>query len=247
MRMLAFAHRNLLETLRDKLNLFFGVLFPLLILLLLHLIGSNVPPEAGAAFALPLLTPGIAVFGLSFVALFSGMLIAKDRASMFMTRLFATPMTSADFILGYTLPAVPLALLQGLCCYLCALLFGMKFSCGILVSLLLELPAALLFIGIGLLCGTFFTDRQVGGICGALLTNLSAWLSGIWFDLSLLGKTVQKIAEALPFANAVTAVRAAVAGDYAAALRPTLIVLAYALITLLIAVLCFRRKMKAGA
>ncbi len=26
------------------------------------------------------------------------------------------------------------------------------------------------------------TDKQVGGICGAALTNLSGWLSGIWFD-----------------------------------------------------------------
>lgn len=88
MKTLSFSVRNTKEILRDKLNLAFGLGFPVVVLLL-SLIQSNIPVEL---FAIDKLAPGIAVFGLSFISLFSGMLIAKDRTSAFMLRLFASPM-----------------------------------------------------------------------------------------------------------------------------------------------------------
>jgi len=87
-KLLAFASRNSKEILRDKLNLAFGIGFPVVLLLLLTAIQSNIPVPL---FVIDHLAPGIAVFGLSFVSLFSGMLIAKDRTSSFMLRLFTSP------------------------------------------------------------------------------------------------------------------------------------------------------------
>ena len=190
------------------------------------------------------LSPGIAVFGLSFITLFSATVIAKDRKSSLMQRLYTTPMTPADFILGYTLPLLPVALAEGIVCYLFAILLGLELGAGLLLAIVMLLPVSLFYIAIGLLCGSIFNDKQVGGICGALLTNLSAWLSGIWFDLELVGGVFQRIAYALPFVHAVELERAAVAGQYTEMLSHLWWVLGYATAALLVAVLVFLRQMR---
>ena len=243
-----FAGRNLKEMLRDRLNLFFGLAFPLLILVLLYVLNRNIPAEANMSlFKLQNLTPGVAVFGLSFVSLFGGMLIARDRSEAFLLRLYSSPLRASDYIAGYTLPLVPLAVGQSVCCFAAAFILGLQCSLGgVLICLAVLLPAAVLFIGIGLLCGSCMTDKQVGGICGALLTNLSAWLSGTWFSLDLFGVVGKKIAYLLPFANAVDAARAAVGGDYGAILGRLWVVAAYAIVIFSLAVLVFSRNMSEG-
>lgn len=241
MRMLTFARRNTREILRDPINLFFGLGFPLVLILLLHAIQANAPVSL---FALDRLTPGITVFGLSFMTLFSATVLARDRGSALLQRLFTTPMTAGDFILGYTLPMLPLSVAQCVVCYLAALCLGLSATASILWAVLLILPVSVLYIALGLLCGSIFTDKQVGGICGALLTNLSAWLSGVWFDLELVGGAFQKIANLLPFAHAVELERAALRGDPAGMLPHIWWVIAYAALTLTAAVLAFLRKMR---
>lgn len=241
MRMLTFAHRTFKEIIRDPLTVAFGLGFPLVVLLLLTAIQANVPV---ALFELDKLTPGICVFGLSFVSLFSAMLISKDRETSLQRRLFTTPLTAADFLLGYSLPMLPISVLQSVICYIAALILGLKPTVGILWTLLFLLPAALLYIAIGLLCGSLLTDKQVGGICGALLTNLTAWLSGVWFDVSLMGKVFKNIANALPFIHAVELERAALAGDISAAVHELPIVLGYAVILSAVGIAVFTKKMK---
>ena len=241
MRMLTFANRTFKEIIRDPLTVAFGLGFPLVVLLLLTSIQANVPV---ALFELDKLTPGICVFGLSFVSLFSAMLISKDRETSLQRRLFTTPLTAADFLLGYSLPMLPISVLQSVICYVAALILGLKPTVGILWALLFLLPAALLYIAIGLLCGSLLTDKQVGGICGALLTNLTAWLSGVWFDVSLMGKVFKKIADALPFIHAVELERAALAGDISAAVHELPIVLGYAVILSAVGIAVFTKKMK---
>ncbi len=238
--MLAFAQRNGKEIVRDKLNIAFGIGFPVIILLLLSAIQSNVPVDL---FNIEKLTPGVAVFGLSFVSLFSGMLIAKDRTGLFMMRLFASPLKASDYIIGYTLPLFPLALAQIVIVFLVAMVLGLSFSAYLLLTVAVLIPAALLFIAIGLLCGGLFTDKQVGGICGALLTNLSAWLSGTWFDLDLVGGTFKSIANALPFVHAVEAARAALSGDLSMVLPHLMWVIVYAAVILAAAIWVFTKKM----
>ena len=241
MRALTFAKRNFMEILRDPLNLSFLFGFPVVLLLLLSAIQANIPVSM---FEIGHLSPGIAVFGLAFLTLFSATLIAKDRQSSFMQRLYTTPLRPIDFILGYTLPLIPIALAEGIVCFAFALILGLEISANILLAILFVVPTALLYIGIGLLCGSVLSDKQVGGICGALLTNLSAWLSGIWFDLELVGGAFRRIADLLPFVHSVEMERAALRGDLAAALPHLLWVLGYAVLILAAAVLLFLRQMK---
>jgi ABC-2 type transport system permease protein len=241
MRTLTFANRNFKEIIRDPLNLSFLFGFPIVLLLLLSAIQANIPVSM---FEIAHLAPGIAVFGLAFMTLFSATVIAKDRQSSFMHRLYTTPMSPVDFILGYTLPLIPIALAEGIATYIFAVILGLDISVNILLSLILLIPVALLYIALGLLCGSVFNDKQVGGICGALLTNLSAWLSGIWFDLDLVGGAFKKISYALPFVHSVEMQRAIIAGDYAGIFPHLGWVLGYAVAILTAAVLLFLRQMK---
>lgn len=241
MRMLTFANRNTKEILRDPLTVVFGLGFPLVLILLLSAIQANVPVSL---FEIQHLTPGITVFGLSFITLFSATLIAKDRGSSFLQRLYTTPLTPLDFILGYTLPIIPFAVAQSIICYIVAIALGLDITVNILLAILFIIPTSLLFIALGLLFGSILTDKQVGGICGALLTNLSAWLSGTWFDLKLVGGAFQKIAYALPFVHAVEMERAILVGNFSDVLPHFLWVLGYAIVALSAAVLLFLRQMK---
>ena len=241
MRMLKFANRNTKEILRDPINLFFGLGFPLVLILLLSAIQANIPVEL---FEIQHLAPGITVFGLAFMSLFSATIISKDRGSSLLQRLYTTPLTPTDFILGYTVPIIPIAVAQSAICYIAAMILGLEMTLNILYAILFTIPVSVLYIAMGLLCGSLFTDKQVGGICGALLTNLSAWLSGIWFDLDLVGGVFQKIAYALPFVHAVEMERAALAGDFAGIFPHIWWVLGYAAVLLVLAVMSFLRQMK---
>lgn len=239
MKILAFSNRNIKELLRDPLMMFFSAGFPIVLLLLLSAIQANIPVEL---FGIDSLAPGITVFGLSFISLFSGTLIAKDRTTSFLMRLFAAPLTSSDFIAGYMLPMLPIALGQTILCYIVALCLGMTFSANILLAIVVVIPVALLFIGTGLLLGSLLNDKAVGGI-SSIITNLAAWMSGIWFDLDLVGGVFRKISYLLPFAHAVDAAKAAVKGDYEVILPHLWWVIGYTVLILALAIFVFKRKM----
>lgn len=241
MRLWTFAGRNTKELLRDPLNLAFSLGFPLVLLFLLSMIQKNIPVPL---FEIQHLTPGIGVFGLSFMTLFSATLIAKDRGSAFLQRLYTTPLRSVDFILGYTLPLIPMAVAQSAVCYLTAMTLGLTPTVHIFAAIFFTIPISLLYIALGLLCGSMLNDKQVGGICGALLTNLSAWLSGIWFDLELVGGAFRKIAECLPFVHAVELERAVLIGDYGGIFPHIWYVLGYGIALLILAVSIFLRQMR---
>ena len=241
MKMLTFAERNAKEILRDPLNLAFGLGFPLVLILLLSAIQANVPV---ALFEIQHLAPGITVFGLSFLTLFSATVISKDRSSSLLQRLYTTPLTPGDFILGYTLPMVPIAVLQSMVCYVAAVILGLGVTVNILWAVIFIVPISLLYIGLGLLFGSILNDKQVGGVCGALLTNLSAWLSGTWFDLELVGGTFRKIANILPFVHAVEMERAILRSDFPGIFPHIWWVLGYTVLTLTLAILLFLRQMR---
>ena len=241
MRMRTFAKRNAKEILRDPLSFIFGLGFPLILLLLLSAIQASIPVPL---FEIEHLTPGITVFGLSFMTLFSATLIAKDRGGALLQRLYTTPLKPTDFIFGYMLPILPFSVVQSIVCYAAAIFLGLEITVHVFAAIALILPIALLFISLGLLFGSILSDKQVGGICGALLTNLSAWLSGTWFDLELIGGAFEKIAYALPFVHAVELERADLAGKYTNILPHLWWVLGYALISLFMAIALFLRQMK---
>ena len=239
MKTLIFANRVMKEIIRDPISMFFGVAFPLILLILLSAINSSIPVDL---FDISSLAPGIAVFGLSFMALFAAQVVAKDRASSFLTRLFTTPMTSQNFILGYTLPLIIMSVLQVAVCLFAALFLGLDFTMTIFAVMIILIPMAIIYIGLGLICGTLFSEKAATGICGALLTNFAAWLSGVWFDLELVGGIFKDIAHALPFFHAVEVGKAVLNGTYEAMLPHLWWVIAYAVIIMVISIFVFKKK-----
>ena len=241
MRMLTFAKRCAKEMLRDPINMGFGLGFPLVLLLLLSAMQANIPVNL---FEIDTLTPGITVFGLSFMTLFSATLVAKDRESAFLQRLYTTPLTGLDFILGYMLPMLPIALGQTAICYLFAIPLGLTVHVNIIYAIIGIVPMAIFNIALGLFCGSVLGVKQVGGICGALLTNLSAWLSGVWFDLDLVGGVFKKIAHLLPFVHAAELEKVLFNGDFAGAVTHILPVVLYSIGVTAVAMYCFLKQMK---
>ena len=241
MRLLTFSSRNAKEILRDPLNVAFSLGFPVILLFLMSAIGANAPVSI---FEIETLTPGITVFGLSFMTLFSATLIARDRETALLQRLYTTPLTSADFIFGYVLPILPIAVAQCALCYIAAVMLGLTWSVYIVYAVLLIIPVSLFFIALGLLFGSILNTLQAGGICGALLTILTAWFSGAWFDISLIGGVFERLANILPYIHAVALEKAVLDGNFSGILPHIWWIVCYGAVALAAAVLLFLRQMK---
>lgn len=240
MKTMFFSSRNWKEILRDPMSLVFCVGVPLVMLIIFSFMQKNMPVEM---YTIQNLAPGLAVFSFSFITLFSGMLIAKDRTSSFLTRLFTSPMTAANFIAGYSLPLLPLALIQTSVCFLAALFFGLKFDLGLILAILAMIPAAVMFIGFGLLLGCIFNDKQVSGIA-SILIMLVSFLGGMWFDLSLMGSTYKTIAYLLPFAHAVEAAKAPILGNTSGLLGHLVWSIGYSILVFALAIFVFKGRME---
>lgn len=241
MKMLAFARRCTKEILRDPINLFFGLAFPLILLFLLSALQKNIPVPL---FEIESLAPGIAVFGLSFLTLFSATLVAKDRESAFLERLYTTPLSGLDFVFGYLLSVLPLALAQSAVFYLFSFFFGLSVRSEIFCAIIGMIPMTIFHITLGILCGSVLGSKQVGSICGALLTNLSAMLSGVWFDLKLAGSFFERIANMLPFLHATEMEKALLDGNFSLAMVHFLPVFLWSVPIVAAAGIFFFRQMK---
>ena len=247
MRLWAFTKRTTKEIVLDPLSVIFGIGFPVIVLLLLSAINKGIPQGHGpSAFEIDNLAPAVTVFGLSFITLFAALLVSKDRGSSLLQRLFTTPLTAVDFIVGYLLPMLPIGLIQSIVCYIVAMIMGLSFSVNILLTLLGTLVITLFFASLGLLCGTVMNEKQVGGLRGALITTITAWVSGAWFSLDMIGGAFKVIGQILPFYHAVEIQRALLRGDFAGLFVEghLWILLAYTLVICTAAVLVFTRRMR---
>ena len=244
MRMFLFAKRNIKEILRDPINLFFSLGFPLILLVLLSILNSAIPSEAkNTMFQIKNLAPGLAMFGSVFMALFAGMLLSKDRTSSFLMRLFTSPMTAADFILGYTLPMIVMTIVQAAITLLAAGAFGLEITINILFAIMMAAVTSLFFIGAGLLFGSLLNEKAVGGVCGALLTNIAGWLSGVFIPVDLIGGAFKTITHILPFYHSTEAIRISLSGNFSHILPHLIVVIGYTIVIFTLAIITFNRRM----
>src|SRR5690625_831133 len=242
MAVTAFATRNRKEILRDPLSIVFGIGFPLVILILLSFLQKSLPGMSDI-FAIENFVPGIAVFGLTFISLFSGMLISGDRSSSYLMRLFTSPLSEIDYIIGYSYPLLPMAILQSAICFLTGVILGMPVSVNILFSIVALIPVAVLFISIGLMMGSVLSQKQMNG-AGAILTNSVLFLGGIMIPLNTIGGTFQTICNLLPFVHAVDLVQSVLSDNYSEIFQHLWWVLGYTAVIFILAVIFFKKKMK---
>ncbi len=249
MRSIVYCRRTIKELLRDPLGYIFCLGFPLVMLVIMTIVDRSIPEEAGMKlFHIQYLAPGIALFGLTFIMLFTCLQVSKDRASAFLTRLYASPMNAVDFIGGYTFPLMIISVLQIVVAFVASIIIGIitgyEFQLGnVLLCILVLLPSTLMFIAIGLFFGTLLNDKAAPGICSIIISAASL-LGGVWMDVDAVGGTFMKVCHALPFYHGVNAARMALQGNYDKLSKPLIIILVYALLIYIFSALLFQRKMQ---
>lgn len=249
-RTMSFAARNIKEILREPLAYIFCLGFPLVMLVVMTLVNESIPAQANMTlFNINKLTGGMAVFGLTFVMLFTCLNISKDRSGSFLVRLYATPMNGADFILGYTLPMLALSFAQILITFAAGLVAALVTQQtldigGMLLAAAALIPSAVMFICFGLLFGTLFNEKAAPGLCSVLI-SLASFLGGVWFDADSTGGVLLTICKVLPFYHCVKTAHLLFAMKTEGLGVHLLVTLAYTAAVALAAVLVFRSKMRA--
>ncbi len=250
-RTFCFAKRNLTEMSRDALSYVFCVAFPLVMLAIMTVVDKSIPAQGPTTFHIDNLAGGIVVFGQTFVMLFMGLTVSKDRGRSFLVRLYASPMKSSDFTNGYILPMLGIAVLQSVISLAAAWILSMIMGkglniCGLLAAVAAAIPSAVMFIAIGLLFGSLFSENTAPGMCSVLI-SLGSIVGGIWFDAEGVSGPMETVCKSLPFLYCTRSVRAAVKMDFSAGgfWIPLGIVTATAVILTIAAAAVFRTKMKA--
>lgn len=238
MRTLVFAKRNFKEIIREPISLIFSIGLPLFLLIIFQ--QFNIPSEI---YNVENFTPGIAVFAFGFISLFSGLLIAQDRDSAFLARLYTSPLKASEFIKGYALSLLPIAVIQTILFFICAVCLGLPFSINIIICVVVLWLVSALFIAIGILLGCAFNSKAVGGF-SSIIINLMCFASGMWFDVDSMGGVIQVVSRALPFSYAVDIARYSLKGDFSKMIFPSIILVVYTIVLFIFAVIVFKKKMK---
>jgi len=235
--------RNLKEIIRDPLSLIFTILLPLFMEVLFYFIFHGMTDQ----FEMKYLAPGIVAFAQSFLTLFTGMLIALDRSTSFLTRLCVSPAKSYEFIFSYALAVLPITLIQSVLFFAVGVIIEPSlFSAGMLWAIPLSLLTSLFFIAAGILFGSVCSEKSIGGIASIIISGQSV-LSGIWFPVEGLNTTVLTLMKILPFRNASMIIQNVVnevGVNFESFWKPLLILAAYTAATFAGAILAFRAKMK---
>lgn len=249
MRSLVFAGRVGKEIRRDPLSYIFCLGFPIVMLIVMSVLDSSIPPQANmTVFRIWNLAPGIAYFGLTFVMLFTAIQVSKDRTTAFLLRLYASPMKPVDYVLGYTVPVCVLGIVQMVICFAAAcaagLCKGYRFDIrGILLSILLLIPSLILFVGAGILFGSAVNEKAAPGLCSVIISAVGM-VGGIWMDLDGIGGIMKRIAEAMPFYHGVRLSRAPFGNGTQAIFGDLIWTIGFGILFYVFAVVIFTSRMK---
>jgi ABC-2 type transport system permease protein len=227
-----FLGHELRNTLRNPIWPFFGLLQPVLYLLLFAPLLANTAPGQSQAETLLMFTPGVMMMIALFGSLFVGFgMIGEIRAGV-LERLAVSPASRPAIVLGRTLRDVVVLILQSLLLIGVATLMGMRAGLPGLGLMLLLMAATGVFAS-GLSYGLALALRDENGMSQILqfFALPLILLTGILLPMSLAPGWMQAVAKVNPLYHAVEAGRAMFAGDLGSAHIP----LAFGLILLLAA------------
>ncbi len=238
MRTLNFSKRNFKEIIRDPLSLIFAVILPLFLLFIFQ--QFNIPNES---YNLENFTPGIVIFGFSFITLFTAMLISKDRTTSLLIRLAVSPMKPMEYISGYILSIVPVILIQNVLFFILAIILGLDFSINIILAILVSIVIAVLFISIGIIIGCIASEKASSGI-SSIVVQLVCFTSGMYFPKEMLGKAFGKVCEYLPFESCLAILKGIMNNNLEIIeARNVFVFVIYTIIAFMLSVIIFRQKL----
>jgi ABC-2 type transport system permease protein len=241
-RSFALTKRNLIEMALDPISLVFCVGVPIVMLVFLELILSNVG-KGVAMFNINLFAPAVCNFGFTFTMLYVALMISGDRSSAFMSRLLVSPLKTSEYLLSYVLAFLPVSIVQTILFYGVSFIFGLSFSANTILSIVYLIPSALFYCVVGILIGTIAkSDKQAGPISSLTITG-SGLLGGIWLPLTEIGGVFFEICKYLPFYNGVYVGQAPIFNHYDVLIEMA-ILFGYILLVGTIAVWLFKYKTK---
>lgn len=237
MRTISFSKRNIKELVRDPLGIAFSIILPLFLLIIFQ--QFNIP---GDNYKIENFTPGIIIFSFSFITLFTATLVASDRETSLLSRLFSSPMKSMEYIFGYSFAILPIIIIQSVLFYITAMILGMDFSVNIILSILVLIPISILFIMLGILIGSITTSKSASGL-GSVVVQLVSFTSGMYFSSDLAGKVFNIICRILPFSRVLDIVKSVLNNSYENIVSNSLVASLYIVIITIITIIIFKRKM----
>ena len=220
-----------------KESIIFAIILPLFLLYIFE--QFKIPNEV---YNIENFTPGIIIFSLSFITMFTSSLVAKDRSTSLTTRLEVSPMKSIDYILGYSISVLPIVLIQNILFFMTAMLLGLNFSINIIYTILVSIPISLLFISLGILIGTITNEKSSSGV-SSIVVQLVAFTSGMYFSIDMVGNTFSTICKILPFQSTLNITKSVLNNSYNNILTSILVVVIYTVITIVLEIFLFKKKM----
>ena len=222
----------------DYLSLGLTIAFAPIMLLILSQIS-----KVDEAFTPTNLSPGITLFGFVMLQFSSSMILSKDRDTAFLSRLLTAPLKANDFIMAYSLPYIPVAIIQMILVFGVAALLGLEVNGNLALVFLILFIMSIGYIGLGMVAGSLLTYKQVPMFYTVIL--LLTIFSGAWFDLAVFGDIFRSIMNVFPFTHALDASRDIMANGagFSEIATDFYWVIGYTIVLFAAGVYLFKRKM----
>ncbi len=154
-----------------------------------------------------------------------------------------TPLGPGDFVSGYTLPYILVAIVQGTLLLVVGAMLGLEIDGSVALVALILLMMAVFYVSLGMVLGALLNVAQVAGAYAVVL--LLTIFGGAWFDLEEIGGVFLTVGDGLPFKHALDATRAVMAdgaglGDVAG---DVYWIAGYTIAVSGLAILAFKRRM----
>ena len=191
--------------------------------------------------------PGMTVFGLMILVPTMVRVMAQDKERGFLSRLLTFPFRPLDFILGYSLPFIPIIALQVAIYTGVGVLMGLRIIGNFGIAFLLFILIGLCCVGIAMIIASLVKSEAQGEpACWVFLVPL-AMLSGAWFSIEMMPPILIDIVNVLPFIHALDASRQVITtgAAFTDILPHFYWLVGWAIALFAIGALVFRRSMRA--
>lgn len=229
--------RELKRYLRSRAQIVGSLGQPLLYLVGLGIGLGPVFEKAGEGSYLQFVAPGVVAMSVLFSSIFSGMGMLWDRQFGFIKETLVAPVPRLQIVVGRTLGAATVAVIQGL------LVLVVCFIAGFRVASFMAFPKALLFMGLiacafsalGTAIGSALENMQGFQLIMNFLIMPIFFLSGALYPLTNLPRTFSFIVSLDPLAYGVDGLRSALNGvSHFGAVLDAVVLIAVAVVLLFI-------------
>jgi ABC-2 type transport system permease protein len=227
---------------REPLLLFWGLAFPVGLLIVLGIAGPKKPQHSlGDVKLIVAYTPVVMVFTLTILALSAlPAALASYRDKGYLRRLSTTPigavrLLAAQIIINFALAAGAVILIALVSHFAFSVALPRQFG-GFLLALLLAMGAML---SLGTLIAAVAPSQRIAAAAGSLLFFPLMFFAGLWVPQAEMGAGLRNISHYTPLGAAVPAVQNAIAGHWPGTVH-LLVLAAYAVVLCALAARLFR-------